>query len=65
MENLKIFFISIFTCTSRKKSERKLREKQQILRYYVDNKKRKKYHTFSKFTNDGNSDNLPPEVFID
>lgn len=64
MENLKIFFISIFTCTSRKKVKER-REKQQILRYYVDNKKRKKYHTFSKFTNDGNSDNLPPEVFID
>lgn len=68
METLKIFFISIFTCS--KMSEiRDRRERQSILKYYQDTKPNNRYHTFTRFHNQRDSNNgihYPnEEVFID
>ena len=53
METIKIFFISIFTCT-RREDIRLSRERKLIMRYYQDgnrNSKKVGYNTFSKFHN--------------
>jgi hypothetical protein len=64
MENLKIFLISVFTCTSRKEIKER-RERQRILKYYVDNKKKRRYQTFDSFSNEKSANNLPDEEYID
>lgn len=73
METIKIFFISIFTCSKMKDiRERRHDEKERkmVLNYY-DNRGKRRYRTFTRFQNqnqDSDTDSIhypATEVYID